>query len=369
MGMHLRNGVTELRTRLRLQRTSVSEEHARVDATVVTSGPLWLLSNQATQHIDSTTNASRRKPIQGPNHEIHIMFAPSVRCAALGAVHLCSYQCSRRNGYRRRGVNVCGEVAGFYKTTACTDYNILVTTCPVKGFKYVNGSYIKLVVPGSVSTAILGLNDYGDLVGYYSIMQSGCSRPVYHGFIWYHQNVIRRIDAPGTGTCPSSSGGPLTAAMGINKAGTVVGGIWATGQTGTFPNSGWVWVNGTFSTMNPATPGAAAPCCWSVNGISNNGVISGNVFQADFFMAWFKEAKDEDFEDFYEYFPSTQTGGDTYGTGVNSKTDTVGYSPYNGGYLAKQIEANVRNDGHGTENDLRESSLPKRRVHLPIFGE
>jgi hypothetical protein len=125
--------------------------------------------------------------------------------------------------------------------------------------------------------------------------------------------------------------------MGINKAGTVVGGIWATGQLGTFPNTGWVWVNGTFSNMNPESPGAAAPCCWSVNGIANNGVISGNVFQADFFMAWFKEAKDEDF---YEYFPSTQTGGDTYGTGVNSKTDTVGYSPSGGGYFAKQIEAN-----------------------------
>jgi hypothetical protein len=240
-------------------------------------------------------------------------------------------------GTEARGVNVYGEVAGFYKTTTCTDYNVLVTQCPVKGFRYVNGSYLKLMVPGSVSTAILGLNDYGDLVGYYSKMQSGCSRPVYHGFIWYHQNVVRTIDAPGTGKCPTSNGGPVTAAMGINKAGTVVGGIWATGQLGTFPNTGWVWVNGTFSNMNPESPGAAAPCCWSVNGIANNGVISGNVFQADFFMAWFKEAKDEDF---YEYFPSTQTGGDTYGTGVNSKTDTVGYSPSGGGYFAKQIEAN-----------------------------
>ena len=256
-----------------------------------------------------------------------------------------------------RGVNVNGEVAGFYKTTACSDYNVQVSICPTGGFKFVNGAYIKLMVPGSVTTAITGLNDFGDLVGYYSVKQSGCSSPVYHGFIWYHQNVIRKIDAPGTGKC-FTNGGPITAPMGINKAGTVVGGIWATGQNGTFPDNGWVWVNGTFSTMDPVAPGAAAPCCWSVNGIANSGAISGNVFEADFFTAWFKAGADEDFFTF---------AGDTYGTGVDSQTDVAGYSPGSGGYFAKHIELNEgSNDGTEVQPGFIKVQFPGATVSYPF---
>jgi hypothetical protein len=54
-----------------------------------------------------------------------------------------------------------------------------------------------------------------------------------------------------------------------------------------------------------------------VNGIANNGVISGQVFKNDFNTAWLKEGTDEDF---YLY-----KNGDTFGTGVNSATDIVGY--------------------------------------------
>lgn len=234
-----------------------------------------------------------------------------------------------------RGINVSGEVVGFYKTTACSDNNIQLSTCLTKGFKLVNGSYIKLMVPGSVATEILGVNDLGDLVGVYSKMQTGCSLPVYHGFIWYHTNVVKTIDAPGTPVCLANGpggvpGGPITAPMGINKAGTVVGGVWATGQGGTFPGQGFVWTNGTFTTMDPENAPTTNPCCWSVNGIANSGVLSGEVFQADFFMAWFKNATDEDF---YQH-----NGVDTIGTGVDSNADVTGYGA--GGYFAKHIELN-----------------------------
>jgi len=105
-----------------------------------------------------------------------------------------------------RGVNNNGEIVGFYKTTACQDYDVKVPSCPTHGFKYVNGSYIKLMVPNSVSTAILGVNDLGDLVGFYT--QSNGTR---HGFIWFHQNVVQTID--------DSSSGATTVPFGINKAG------------------------------------------------------------------------------------------------------------------------------------------------------
>src|SRR5947208_15946497 len=64
-----------------------------------------------------------------------------------------------------RGINNNGEIVGFYKNTACTDSDMVVPNCPnTRGFKLVKGSYIKLMVPGSSRTVIMGVNDYGDPV-------------------------------------------------------------------------------------------------------------------------------------------------------------------------------------------------------------
>src|SRR5581483_4662592 len=67
-----------------------------------------------------------------------------------------------------RGVNNYGEIVGFYQlaTASCIPYSpgtAQVPICNVKGFKIVNGVVTKLIVPGSLSTAIMGVNDYGDL--------------------------------------------------------------------------------------------------------------------------------------------------------------------------------------------------------------
>jgi uncharacterized membrane protein len=224
-----------------------------------------------------------------------------------------------------RGINNNGEIVGFYKTDSCFDYDIKVPSCPTKGFKLVNGTYIKLMVPNSTATAIMGLNDLGDLVGFYT--KSDGSK---HGFIWYHTNTLRTIDKP-------NSQGLTTVPFGINKAGTVAGGLWEVDAGGTFPGGGWVWVNGTFSNMNPFSPNAAGACCQSVNGIANNGVLAGQIFQADFHYAWLKQGPDEDF-----YLQNNQAIGDTFGTGVNSATDIIGYGQ--SGWFAKHIELNENND-------------------------
>jgi len=246
-----------------------------------------------------------------------------------------------------RGINNGGEIVGFYKTSTCGDYDIEVPNCPTKGFKYVNGTYVKLMVPNSVSTAILGVNDAGDLVGFYKKSDGST-----HGFIWYHQNVVKTIDYPN----PPS--GAKTVPFGINKTGTVVGGLWTISSTGTFPDGGWVWVNGKFSNMNPAQSGAAAPCCWTVNGITNVGYIAGRMFQADFNMAWFKSGTDEDF---FMKVPSGNNGNDTFATGVNSKADVVGYTS-SGGWFASTIEAN-----EGT-NDATEPSPKFKTLQYPNVG-
>jgi len=242
-----------------------------------------------------------------------------------------------------RGINNNGEIVGFYKTTACGDYDVKVPSCPTKGFKYVNGTYVKLMVPNSVSTAILGVNDPGDLVGFYKKSDGSI-----HGFIWFHQNVVKTIDYPN----PPS--GAKTIPFGINKTGTVVGGLWTVSSTGTFPARGWVWVNGTFSNMNPTQSGSAAPCCWSVNGITNVGYIIGQVFQSDFNTAWFKAGSDEDFF-------LGKSGGDTFATGVNSKADVVGYDSARG-WFASTIEAN-----EGT-NDAAETAPKFVTVQYPNAG-
>ena len=225
-----------------------------------------------------------------------------------------------------RGINNNGEIVGFYKSVSCTDYDIKVPSCNVKGFKYSNGSFVKLMVPNSISTAILGVNDLGDLVGFYKKSDGS-----YHGFIWYHTNVIKTIDYPGTG----KPGASATVAFGVNRAGTVVGGLWGINPAfGTFPNGGWVWVNGSFSNMNPTPSNPAGPCCWSVNGIANSGVIVGQAFDADFNQAWFKASTDQDFF----LYPSGNSGLDTFATGVNSGNDVVGQG--SAGWFAKSIEGN-----------------------------
>ena len=238
-----------------------------------------------------------------------------------------------------RGINNNGEIVGFYKTVACNDYDITVPNCPTKGFKYVNGSYIKLMVPNSVSTAILGVNDLGDLVGFYKK-----SDGTKHGFIWFHTNVVKTIDYP------NPPFGATTVAFGINKAGTVVGGLWTMSSTGVFSSGGWVWVNGTFSNMNPFSQGAAAPCCWSVNGIANSGVITGQMFQADRVYAWFKQGTDQDF---FLY-----KGIETFGLGVKSNADLVGMGA-GGSWFAPNIEAN-----EGT-NDATETAPSFKVVAYP----
>jgi hypothetical protein len=50
-----------------------------------------------------------------------------------------------------RGIDNKGEIVGFYKTGVCGDYDLKVPNCRTKGFKYVNGSYVKLMVRAALA--------------------------------------------------------------------------------------------------------------------------------------------------------------------------------------------------------------------------
>jgi hypothetical protein len=245
-----------------------------------------------------------------------------------------------------RGINASGEIVGFYKTTACADYSVSAPGCPTHGFKYVNGTYVKLTVPNATSTAIMGLNDFGDIVGFYTNRDG--SR---HGFLWLHTNVLKTIDYPGTSF--------VTVPMGVNNALTVVGGLWSINSNGTFAEGGFIWRNGHFSALNLGTAGCLN--CTSVNGISNNGIKVGQAFRNDFWSAWLKVSSDLD--------PFLYQSSDSFGTAVNNNADVAGWNTANGGWFAKKIEAN---EGTGDANEQPPSFIavtyPGAGVQTYPFG-
>jgi hypothetical protein len=240
-----------------------------------------------------------------------------------------------------RGVNNSGEIVGFYRRAgdSCEPgvaTSVQVPNCRVHGFKIVNGTLTELMVPGSLSTAITGVNDYGDLVGYYTKIVSGCHVPMEHGFIWLHENVIKTIDYGRGVTNFCGTDSLWTVPFGINRAGTVIGAIWSSYEAMT--STGFAWKNGTFANMNPGgTP-------TGVFGIANRGAIVGATWRIfgsiPMWVGYMKAGGDEDF------FTISQDN--SWTTGVNNSFDIVGFGVYGNGFFAKHIELN-----EGT-NDSRE---------------
>ncbi|MGH3153085.1 MAG: hypothetical protein ACRDOB_20490 [Streptosporangiaceae bacterium] len=100
-------------------------------------------------------------------------------------------------------INDLGHVAGFYVDGAgVTD-----------GFLKAHGQFIRLAVPGASATTALGVNNYDEVVGTYTV-GSGSSA-VMHGFTWTPQHGFRTVDDPhGMGT---------TTINGVNDFGQLVG--------------------------------------------------------------------------------------------------------------------------------------------------
>ena len=117
-----------------------------------------------------------------------------------------------------------------------------------------------------------------------------------HGFLLRHTGVLQKINQPGSS---------FTILTGVNNSLTVVG----------QGNTGFTWKNGTFTTLDLTTPGAGES--EDINGISNPGIIVGDLFRADFFNGWQKAGADVD------VFQRIK-GLDTRVNGVNGRDDLVG---------------------------------------------
>jgi hypothetical protein len=101
-------------------------------------------------------------------------------------------------------INNHGDVAGFYaKSSSLTDAFLL----------YSNSKFVTLAVPGASMTQAFGLNDHDEVVGAYTT-GSGSSA-VTHGFTWRPGHGFTTVDDPhGMGT---------TLINGVNNAGDLVG--------------------------------------------------------------------------------------------------------------------------------------------------
>lgn len=194
------------------------------------------------------------------------------------------------------GINNHGEIVGFYQVGTNCLSGIPTPTCRFHGFKIVSGKMTTLDV-GSRFTEILGVNDFGDVVG---VFEDTSSR--FHGFLRHHTGAIQRIDPPGATLCSEFSGclgGPPSA---VNTSLTVVGG-------------NFKWHNGVFTKLDFTTPGGGET--QNLTGISNLGVIVGSLFHQDFWNGIQLAGSD------FDLFPRIN-GTDTHVFGVNGRGDLVG---------------------------------------------
>ncbi len=186
----------------------------------------------------------------------------------------------------------------------------------VHGFRLQNGRFTTIDFPASTSTSVQGINDRTDVVGIYTASGS----PLGHGFFLHH-GVFTKIDFPGA---------QGTIAMGINNARTIVGG---------FNNShGFIWSKGVFKQFDAPTNGSPDTI---LNGISNTGVIAGQVFSGDHWRGFIKTGGDLD-------FLAALGALDNEAEGVNTGQDVIGCHDTASGFLALKVEAS-----EGTEKTER----------------
>jgi probable HAF family extracellular repeat protein len=133
------------------------------------------------------------------------------------------------------GINAKGQIVGWYNDGS-SDH----------GFLYSGGSYTTLNDPlATVNTFATGINDKGQIVGYYQDGVSGGGL-VNHGFI-YVGGIYTAIDDP-FAISPSVSGGTGigTAALGINDKGQVVGYYYDSSRDA----HGFLYSGGSYTTLD-----------------------------------------------------------------------------------------------------------------------
>jgi hypothetical protein len=105
-------------------------------------------------------------------------------------------------------INNKGDIAGFYTNPA---------TGAGDGFLLSHGKFTDLAVPGAVMTQALGVNDHGEVVGDYQTGTQEGARM--HGFTWTPGGGFVLIDDPDAAPAPLGA----TVINGVNDKGDLVG--------------------------------------------------------------------------------------------------------------------------------------------------
>lgn len=155
------------------------------------------------------------------------------------------------NGTQPAGINDLGEVTGVYFDANGNQHAFLRKEGgKIVTFDAPNVGYPTQPTLGSAGTIPTGINNEGDIVGYYTDANGA-----YHGFVRSARGKFRIIDDPSSTSAPSA-----TIAQAINDWGTVVG-YWFDAN---FNSHGFVrQVDGSFVTVDP--PGDVFSQAYHIN--------------------------------------------------------------------------------------------------------
>ncbi len=193
------------------------------------------------------------------------------------------------------GINNSNVIVGYYYDSQYF----------VHGYIYRSGAYSAVNFPGATMTEVLGINDNADIVGMYQM--PGTLN--FHGFL-RHNGVFSKINDP------SAKIG--TMAYGINNAGTIVG---------TYDNQqGFVYENGGYRTFN-APQLAGEPHQTQLNGISNVGVIVGQVFTGGIWRGFWIAGNSV-------HYVQPASSVDSQANGINGRGDVAGCHDVRSGFVS-----------------------------------
>src|SRR5438045_661055 len=205
------------------------------------------------------------------------------------AYHYTQFDVPGATSTEGNGINNSNVIAGSFTDSSGANH----------GYILQNGHFTTVDFPNAAVTSVLGINDHGDVVGVYQLVDN--THPA-HGFVRHANGTFASIDDP-----KASFG---TAAAGINASGEIVG---------SYDNAtGFIYQNGAFTDFTaPQQPGEAPVT--QLNGLNNLGEFVGQVFSGDNWRGFWVTRGTSDVDFFNPLFSR-----DNMVNGVNGHGDLVG---------------------------------------------
>ncbi|HEY7098677.1 MAG TPA: hypothetical protein VH437_18255 [Terriglobales bacterium] len=193
-----------------------------------------------------------------------------------------------------RGINNNNVIVGSYVDFGSGDP-------ATHGFIYEKGNFTVVDFPGTNYSSATGINDDGDVVGYYALPNN----PQTHGYL-LHQGVFTTINGPGSSnTYPSA----------INNLGTIVG--TCTDENGV--NHGFVYHHGVFQKVDAPLVDSNGRVDTLLFGVNNAGMIVGSVSDRSGGRGFWL------YQNVFHFLNARDTIG-KFPLGINDRGDIVGSS-------------------------------------------